>query len=125
VIDVLADSDALSGRQIEAKLADTDHSRSAIRAALDYGASSGAITTSRGPRNATLHTLTDTSAPVRGSAPPVRQRAADECASAPIGGRTAQSVHTQPSAPDQWTPCNTCGRKTFGTTCRDCQGQAA
>lgn len=106
VLELLAGSSDLSGRAIEQRLADTDHSRDAIRRALALGVADGRIVTSEGPRRAVLH---NASAPVRGSAPPVRRRAEDECASAPIEGRTAHSVRTVASARTDWR-CPDCRR---------------
>lgn len=94
VIGILINYEApLSGRQIEERLKDSDHPRNAIRAALQRGTTAGLITTTRGERNAKLHTVTTRSAPNRGSAPSVRQRGESECASAPIG---AHGAHTLP-----------------------------
>ena len=96
----------LSGRAVEDKLAGTDHTRKAIREALKLGVKGGRIVASDGPRNATLHA----SAPVRGSAPSVRQRSPDECASAPIGGALRSQSAQTPSAPTKNDkPCSGCG----------------
>jgi hypothetical protein len=48
---------ALSGRAIEAELAETDHSRTTIRRALRLAARNGEIVTERGARGARLHRL--------------------------------------------------------------------
>jgi hypothetical protein len=100
VLDLLGSVPDLSGRAIEQRLADTDHSRDAIRRGVALGVADGRIVTHEGPRRAVLHRV---SAPVRGSAPSVRRRTADECASAPIGGRTAHSVPAAASAPTDGT----------------------
>jgi hypothetical protein len=97
LVDVLAALDEvgkpLTGRGVVEALAETEHSRAAIRSALKLGIRTGAIVPTPGPRRSTLHSRPP-SAPVRRSAPPVRRRSESECASAPIG-RTA---HTH--APD-------------------------
>jgi hypothetical protein len=63
--------DPLSGRAIEDAMAEQypRHSRAAIRAALKRGRADGKVLVERGPRNADLHFLNPSSAPVRGSAP--------------------------------------------------------
>ncbi len=117
-------TEPMSTRQVEGLVA-PDTSRQQARDALDLGVRDGLIVREDGPRRAKLHRLADPpSAPVRGSAPPVRQRSGDECASAPIGRRTAQSGRTPASAPG-WNDCTNCDRRTFGSgLCRDCQGGA-
>lgn len=75
----------VSKRNIEDGL--KEYRRADVRAAIKASASQGLIRTAPGPRNSTLHWVDDpdvqASAP---SAPAVRRRAADECASAPIEG---------------------------------------
>ncbi len=82
---------AMSGRAIEERLRDTGPGRATIRAALKRAVKDGDVLVSTGARNATMHTLNPSSAPVRRSAPPVRQRTESECASAPIGRTHAHS----------------------------------
>ena len=94
VLDLLEAEPRQSGRAIEKLLEHTDHSRDAIRAALKLGVRDGTIEVEDGRRNSKLHS----SARVRGSAPPVRGRTSDECASAPIGGALAHSPAHPPSA---------------------------
>jgi hypothetical protein len=83
---LLADTPGLSGRQIDEQLL-AQHKRQDVRAAVALGCRTGDIATEPGPRRSTLHSL---SAPVRHSAPPVRQRSECECASALIDG----ALHT-------------------------------
>lgn len=84
---LLGDTPAgLSGRQIEDALMHADKPRHAIRQAVKIGTDDGDITVTDGPRRSKIHQLNPSSAPVRRSAPPVRQRTESECASAPIGG---------------------------------------
>jgi hypothetical protein len=91
----------LSGRAIEAACTEAGvvHGRNVLRAAVALGIRTGAITTERGPRNAVLHRRSTLSAPVRQSAPPVRQFTASECASASIARRTRTLVSESSSAP--------------------------
>ena len=110
--------DPLSGRAIEKLLEHSDHARTSIRAAVKLGVRDGRIAVEDGPRNSKLHT----SAPVRGSAPPVRQRTSGECASAPIGG----ALHTHPAEPPSARPnCGRCGRTSFADPCRECKAAEA
>jgi hypothetical protein len=81
LLDLLGEQDGLSGRQITEQLEEAGP-RNEIRAAIKLAIRDGSVTTSPGPRRATLHHL---SAPVRRSAPLVRQNSGSECASAPIG----------------------------------------
>jgi hypothetical protein len=87
----------MTGRGVEMALAGSDHRRDTVRRALALGIRTEVIATAPGPRRSTLHSLP--SAPVRGSAPSVRQRSADECASAPIGGALAHTLGEESSAP--------------------------
>lgn len=91
-------SEPLSGRNIEAELTETEHSRQAIRQALALGIRLGMIKTKPGPRRSTLHSRIP-SVPVRQSAPPVRQRSVSECASALIDGALTDEVNQSSSAP--------------------------
>lgn len=93
VLELVAAEPGLSGRQLEDRLSELEATqeatRAALRLAIKLAVREGQVRTEQGERNATLHyPLGQPSAPVRRSAPPVRQRAADECASAPtpLGG---------------------------------------
>jgi hypothetical protein len=98
VLAVLKDArEPMTGRGVEMALAGSDHKRDTVRRALGLGIRTEVIATAPGPRRSTLHSLP--SAPVRGSAPPVRQRSADECASAPIDGALAHTLGEESSAP--------------------------
>lgn len=99
-----------SGRQVEALMADSPHAQKVVRAALKLAVADGYVTVTTGPRNAKLHKLTDSSAAVRQSASPVRQRGGVECVSASIG-RTALTLPEQPgpaSALADALNCPTC-----------------
>ncbi|WP_353650089.1 AAA family ATPase [Nakamurella sp. A5-74] len=116
VEDILAvldeSTEPLSGRAIAQRLAGSEHGRSAVRSGIRAGIRRGDILTEDGPRNAVLHYLNPSTASVRRSAPPVRQRAQSECASAPIGG-ALHSETQQEDIDDRATgalidPCQTC-----------------
>jgi AAA domain len=87
----------LTGRAVEMVLAGSEHSRDAIRGALKLGIRLGSIEANPGPRRSTLHSR-PASAPVRGSAPPVRQRSEGECASALIESARAHTTTETASA---------------------------
>jgi hypothetical protein len=94
VLKVLDEStDKLSGRQIEDRV--DAHSRQAVRGAIKAGITEGSILTEPGPKRSTLHF----SAPVRRSAPSVRQRSESECASASIDGALPAHIAGTESAP--------------------------
>jgi len=108
VISVLEEAtEPLSGNAITSTLADSDHSRSAIRTALKLGIYSGDIATEEGPRRAVLHRVS--SAPAYSnpngqldltSAPP---RAAHSKAtpSRDLPGKSASAPEFAGSAPAQ------------------------
>lgn len=75
----------LSFRAIERGMAESDHSRDAVRAAIKIGIREGAIVTEGGPRNSILHTHRASVPTVR----PLRDAQSSECASASI------ETHTQ------------------------------
>lgn len=110
VVEVMVGREPLSGRAVEELLKGTDHPRTTIRAALKRGVRDGLIATSEGPRRATMHVLTPSSAPVRRSAPPVRQTTEIECASAPIGmahSLTHSTTETTTPSTAHTTPLST------------------
>jgi hypothetical protein len=74
----------LSGRAVET-LFDRVLPRARVRAALRRATQGGRVVTTPGAHGAVLHSVPTSSAPVRRSAPPVRRRSANVCASAPIG----------------------------------------
>lgn len=75
----------VSQRSIEDGL--KEHRRADVRAAIKEAAGQKLIRTKPGMRNSTLHWVDDSDVQVSApSAPGLRQRTADECASAPIGG---------------------------------------
>lgn len=81
----LEDNPGASQRMLETAI--RNEPKMQVREAIRQGVDKGQIRTAPGPRRATLHyrrqPAFDVSAP---SAPGVRQRTADECASAPIEG---------------------------------------
>ncbi|MFD1210982.1 AAA family ATPase [Arthrobacter sp. GCM10027362] len=83
ILELLGQHDALSGRQIHEALAGTGFSRRQISEALIRAHNQKLILVYDGPKKARMHSLIPSSAPVRGSAPPVRRRTGSECASAP------------------------------------------
>ncbi len=111
-----------SGRAIEGGLRAGEHSQRAIRSAVKRGIEQGLILTSEGERNAVLHFVNPSSAAVRRSASPVRQRASEECVSAslredaltrrtdPLPVRHPTHSDTDPAAaPPDLDHCPTCG----------------
>ena len=75
----------VSQRTIEEGL--KEHARADVRAAIKQGERQGLVRTAPGPKNATNHWVDDGDVQVSApSAPGARQRAAEECASAPIEG---------------------------------------
>lgn len=83
VASVIGDGE-MSRRAIKDALKESEHSRAAIEAAIDFGARTGALARRDGPKNASLYRV---SVPVFGSVPPVSRNSASECP-APIGGGT-------------------------------------
>jgi hypothetical protein len=101
ILEAIESEPGLSRRQIEDRVASETYSREAVRAGVLIGVRDGLIRTEPGARRAILHY---SSTPVRGSAPPVRQRTADECASASIDGALRTTTHKQPSARPENNP---------------------
>lgn len=99
IYDLLADQE-LSGRALEDACAKAGSrlTRSLIRDALDTGLRSGVFLAADGPKRAILHRR-GPCAPVRQSAPGVRQITSAECAAPFIGGRTGALENTRSSAP--------------------------
>jgi len=99
IYDLLTDQE-LSGRAIEDACAKAGSrlTRSLIRDALDVGLRSGVFLAVDGPRRAILHRR-GPSAPVRQSAPEVRQITSAKCAAPYIGARTGALENTPSSAP--------------------------
>ncbi|WP_306233862.1 AAA family ATPase [Agrococcus beijingensis] len=86
VLAFLADQSApVSKRTIEDALTEQGHYRDPIRAAIKSAVQSGQVSTVEGPRRAILHSLSETTDRVRGSAREFAARTEIECASAPIG----------------------------------------
>jgi hypothetical protein len=110
----LAAKPGQSGRQIE--LALTDYRREIVRKAIRRAVQTGQVETAPGSRNATLHHLSDLSAP---SSPGVRQRGLSECASAPIGG-ALHSHSDEGSAPRRTQLANPQLVDELDPTCPDC-----
>lgn len=105
--------EGLSGRQIEDALMANGEKRQAVRAALKFAVGDRSVHTAPGPRRATIYTVSDPSEPVRRSAPPVRQRAESECASAPIGGalHSLPADGSEPTSDGGALTCPQCGRE--------------
>ena len=99
VLDLLAGQlpGGLSQRQVETRMADSEHTRShvrdALKAAVDRGEASRAPRSGRG--GGFVYTA---SAPVRRSVPEVRQHTSEKCASAPIGRTAHTSPQIEPSS---------------------------
>jgi hypothetical protein len=91
----------LSGRQIEdaCTKAGSRLTRTDIRDAIKDGIRSGVFLTTDGPNRAILHRR-GPSAPVRRSAPEVRQNTSAECAAPFRGARTGALENTEISAPN-------------------------
>lgn len=98
-----------SGRVIEELLTSAGTKQKTVREAVKLAAGRGLLTTSAGPRNATLHHLTDPgraylntrSASVRRSASAVRQRTERECVSASYrDALTDEDALTASASPD-------------------------
>ena len=85
VLAYLADNAGASQRAVETALGPT-HKRADVRSALRRCMERGQVRTENGSRRAVLHFLTTPECASAPSAPAVRQRSPDECASAPIGG---------------------------------------
>ncbi|GAB2836343.1 hypothetical protein GCM10027176_45850 [Actinoallomurus bryophytorum] len=92
ILDYLTGNPGASGRAVESALSPHPHKRLDVRTALRRAIGQGKVDTAEGPRRAILHFATTPENASAPSAPSVRQRTSDECASAPIG-RTA---HTHP-----------------------------
>lgn len=76
--------EGLSGRQLEDALKARGHPQKAARQAMKIAQRDGLTYTVEGSRNARIHHLNPSSASVRQSASPVRQRGESECVSASI-----------------------------------------
>ncbi len=95
VLAYLGDDPGASQRAVIAAL--HVHPRRHVITALEVGKQRGRIDTAEGAKRAILHFLATPESASAPSAPPVRQRTSDECASAPIGRththtRSEQSV---------------------------------
>ncbi len=90
VADVLGYLDAHPGASQRAILAAlSGEKRESVKSAIVYAVNDGLVRQEPGPRNSTKHYIADpviTPAASAPSAPAVRRRTADECASAPIEG---------------------------------------
>lgn len=112
VIKTLEESEPeeLSSNAIEMALYASDHSRKAIRDALQLGVRLGSIKVEPGPKNARLHSLNKLSSPVRRSSPQFAGRAESLFAAAPIGRRTETADGEEVSSPNGEQPtCIECG----------------
>jgi len=113
VLEVLAGAvESLSGRAVWELLKNgSEHSQKAVREAVKLGVQRAEILTEDGPRNATLHFLNSSSASVRRSALPVRQRGQSECVSASIedalhsDAPLAEQTERVANALEQTRPC--------------------
>jgi hypothetical protein len=99
VVEVLTEAgEAMTGRQIEAALAESDHPREAIRGGLREGTRTGQLAAEDGPRRSRLYRPGATSAPVRGSAPSAPAQSPAEsvrqCASAYTDTRAQRTLGT-------------------------------
>ncbi len=95
VLSYLGDNPGASQRQVISALLNV-HPRRHLITALEIGKQRGQIDTAEGAKRATLHFLATPECASAPSAPPVRQRTSDECASAPIG-RTRTHTHPEQS----------------------------
>ncbi|MGI9083745.1 MAG: bifunctional DNA primase/polymerase [Aeromicrobium sp.] len=87
--------EGLSGRKVEEALMLDGYTKAAVRAALKAARDRGQTTQIPGKQNAIIHRL----APSAPSAPEVRQRTSEECASAPIGRAHTHSLdESEPAA---------------------------
>jgi hypothetical protein len=106
VLAALATESRQSGRRLEELLADGDHTRACVRAAIKEGIRTGQIQAEPGPRRSTLHSLC-ASAP---SAPSVRLAKSSECASALIEGALHSDNGNGEVRQSKWVACKTCGQ---------------
>jgi hypothetical protein len=111
VLDYLRANPGASQRAVETALAHLK--RADVRAALRRSIQLGQVSTQEGPRRAILHFLDTPECASAPSAPEVRQRTSDECASAPIGG----ALHSLAEEPERPTAHSTPG------AVGPCQGQ--
>ncbi len=93
VLAYLGENPGASQRAVEKRLHEEGgHPRQDVRKALKRAVALGQVDTAEGPRNAVLHFLRPSDNQSAPSAPGVRQRTVDECASAPIEGALTHSV---------------------------------
>lgn len=114
VLDYLEAHPRASQRSIEVGL--KPHKRADVRAAIKEGTRQKLIQTEQGLRNSTLHWVADSelqmSAP---TAPEVRRRTTDECASAPIeGALSTVEVERLLSGALDWLPTRMPSRQAVG-----------
>ncbi len=108
VLDYLDGRPGASQRSIEGGL--KSHKRADVRAAIKEAARRKLIHTEEGSRNSTLHWVDDPDAP---TAPGVRRRTTDECASAPIeGALSTDEVKRLLSGALNWLPTRMPSRQT-------------
>ena len=101
ILDLLGEEQGRSGRAIEEALLPT-HKKRSIRDGIKFLVTTDAVKVRSGPRGAVLHYLADeSSAPVRRTAPAVRRRSPDECASAPIGAHSSALARSVQCAEDE------------------------
>jgi hypothetical protein len=96
VVDVLRETPDLSARAILSALAESEHPRDTIRAALRRGIDDGSIVAVAGPRRAILHRIGQC-AGVRGEC---AARTASECAGVYIYPAHSRTLADQPDEPD-------------------------
>jgi hypothetical protein len=112
VVKVLEENepDKLAGSAIETALYGSDHSRKAIRDALQLGVRLDTIKVEPGPKNSKLHYLNNLSSPVRRSSPQSAGRADSLFAAASIERRTETTDTNGSSSPNgEHATCIRCG----------------
>jgi AAA domain/Toprim domain len=102
----------LSGRQVEDRMAGSEHTQRAVRQALKLGVRLGSIVTEPGPKRSILHSKVP-SVSVRQSASPVRQRtqtasAAQHPEGVPLCDAHGRSTSGSSAADDDTHPCDRC-----------------
>ena len=105
IVELLEASPRMSGRKIEAALEARELTRDVVRGALAQLVKDGRVVVEDGPNRAHLHSIRSVEntldMPVRGSAPPVRQRTEGECAGALISARTPPPPPPEGSAREE------------------------